>query len=283
MDIILYNPLSNKGKNIKIAEKLAKRALKKDIDTEIINLLEIDDVREFLNGYDAHDRMILIGGDGTLNRVVNQIRGIKVKPQIYMYKAGTGNDFMRSVKVKNGLVDVKPHLENLPILKVNDKEELFLNGAGVGLDGLVCYNVNRSKEAKSKSNYFKNAFKSFMNYEPVSVLIDVDGKHWEENKVWFVTAMNAPFFGGGMKLAPKMKRGLDHLELVVIKKIPRWLIIIIFPTIYLGWHKIFSSFVKFYKGNHIKVEMLTDSYLQRDGEHEFPVRKFEVIKHNIKK
>ena len=278
MEIILYNPLSNKGKNIKIAEKLHKKAIKEKRSSKIVNLLEIKDVQAFLNGYNEEDRMILIGGDGTLNRVVNQIKGIVIKPQLYMYKAGTGNDFMRSIKSKKHLVDIKPYIQNLPILKVNGKEELFLNGAGVGLDGLVCYNVNTSKESKNKSNYFKNAFKSFMSYKPVSVLIDVDGKVWEENKVWFVTAMNAPYFGGGMKLAPKKLRELNHLELVVIKKVPRWLIFMIFPTIYLGWHKIFRSFVRFYKGQHIKVSMLTDSYLQRDGEHEYPVREFEVFK-----
>ena len=186
--------------------------------------------------------MILIGGDGTLNRVVNQIRGMQIKPQLYMYKAGSGNDFMRSINAKKHIVDIKPYILNLPTLKVNGKEELFLNGAGVGLDGLVCYNVNTAKEAKIKSNYFKNAFKSFMTYKPVSVQIDIDGKSFEEQNVWFVTAMNAPFFGGGMKLAPRMKRGLPHLELVVIRKVPRWLIILIFPTIYLGWHRIFKKF-----------------------------------------
>ena len=103
MDIILYNPLSNKGKNIKIAEKLHKKATKEQRESKIVNLLEIKDVQAFLNGYNADDRMILIGGDGTLNRVVNQIKDIVIKPQIYMYKAGTGNDFMRSIKSKEKL------------------------------------------------------------------------------------------------------------------------------------------------------------------------------------
>lgn len=100
MDVILYNPLSNKGKNLKIAKKLYRQALKKDRKATIVNLLEITDVQKFLNGYTKDDCMILIGGDGTLNRVVNQIRGFEIKPQLYMYKAGTGNDFMRSVPVK---------------------------------------------------------------------------------------------------------------------------------------------------------------------------------------
>ncbi|WP_025725457.1 diacylglycerol/lipid kinase family protein [Acholeplasma granularum] len=278
MDIILYNPLSNKGKNVKIAEKLEKQSNKKGIKSQILNLLDIHNVESFLSAYSSDDRIIIIGGDGTLNRIVNQINDTEILPQVFMYKAGTGNDFIRSVKTKGKFVDIKPYIKNLPTIEVNGKTEKFLNGAGVGFDGFVCYNVNVSKSAKNKSNYFKNVFKSFINYKPVSALIDVDGKVFEENKVWFVTAMNAQFFGGGMRLAPKMRRDKDYLELVIVKKIPKWLLIILFPSIYLGLHRFLYKYVQFYQGKRIKVELLTDSYLQRDGEHEYPVRKFEVNK-----
>lgn len=87
-----------------------------------------------------------------------------------------------------------------------------------------------------------------MFYKLVLVLIDVDGKVWEENKVWFVIVMNVFYFGGGMKFVFKKLWKFNYLELVVIKKVFRWLIFMIFLIIYLGWYKIFRSFVRFYKG-----------------------------------
>lgn len=276
MDIILYNPLSNKGKNVKIAEKLAKQGQKQGRMVTTMNLLDIKDVKEFLSIYQKEDKIIIIGGDGTLNRIVNQIDGFNVLPEAYIYKAGSGNDFIRTVKVNKNLADIKPYIKKLPTLYVNGKVEKFINGAGVGLDGLVCYKVNKSKAVKNKSNYFKNAVSSFFNYKPVAGKITVDGKTWEEKKLWFATAMFSSYFGGGMKLAPKKKRTENNLELVIVRNIPKWLLVLVFPTIYLGWHPIFKKYVKFYRGNDITVEFEKPSYLQRDGEDEYPVLKYRV-------
>lgn len=71
MEIILYNLLLNKGKNIKIVEKFYKKVIKEERLFKIVNLFEIGDVEKFLNGYNEEDCMILIGGDGILNCVVN--------------------------------------------------------------------------------------------------------------------------------------------------------------------------------------------------------------------
>lgn len=279
MDIILYNPLSNKGKNKHIAEKLSKKHQKKGFNVDIKNLLDIHDVKSFLSACKEEDRIIIIGGDGTLNRIVNQIQGIDIKPSVFMYKAGTGNDFIRSVPVKHKLADIKPYIMNLPTVSVNDKHSLFLNGTGVGLDGLVCYKVNRSKQIKNKSNYFKNSIQSFFQYKPVTAYITVDGESFEANKVWFATCMHSKYFGGGMMLAPKIKRTDKVIELVVVKDVPRWLLLLIFPTIYFGWHRIFKSFVKFYRGKDIKVQLLVDTYMQIDGDEIYPVREYQVKAH----
>ena len=83
--------------------------------------------------------------------------------------------------------------------------------------------------------------------------------------------MHGAYFGGGMKIAPKAKRKEDHLYLVLVKDIPKWLLIIIFPTIYLGWHVIFKKFVKIIKGENIKIISSEATYMQIDGETEYPV------------
>ncbi len=276
MQVILYNPLSNKGKNVKIADRLAKQGQKKGLLVTTKNLLEIKDVKAFLSLYKKEDSIIIIGGDGTLNRIVNQINGYEVLPETFIYKAGTGNDFIRTVPIKNKLANIKPFIKDLPTLYVNGKVEKFINGAGVGLDGIVCYKVNKSKAAKNKSNYFRNAITSFFQYKPVKGTITVDGKTWVENKLWFATVMFSSYFGGGMKLAPKKNRSEHNLELVIVKDIPKWLLVLVFPTIYFGWHPLFKKYVKFYRGNDITVEFEHPSYLQRDGEDEYPVSKYRV-------
>ncbi len=276
MDIILYNPLSSKGKNVKLAQKLEKKLIKQSREVLVTNLLTIVNVKDFLEKRSENDRIIILGGDGTLHRIVNQIEGYQIKPEVYLYKAGTGNDFIRSIPVKNKLGNIKPYIQDLPILYVNGKRMRVINGGGVGLDGLVAYKVNKSKSEKNKSNYFKNAMVAFYQFKPVKAKITIDGESFEEKKLWFASCMYSKYFGGGMMIAPKKERTQKEIELVIVKNVPKLLLMIIFPTIYFGWHRIFKRWVKFYRGQDITVEFEEPAFLQADGEHEYPVTKYQM-------
>ena len=88
--------------------------------------------------------------------------------------------------------------------------------------------------------------------------------------------MNSAYFGGGMKIAPKANRAEKDLHLVIVKDIPKWLLILIFPTIYLGWHTIFKKYVKIIKGQEIDIVFDKPTYLQIDGDVEYPIEQFHV-------
>lgn len=277
MITILYNPLSSKGKNVKLASKLKNKYLKKGITVNTIDLLTIKDVKAFLDTFTTEDEIIILGGDGTLHRIVNQIENIEIKPKVFLYKAGTGNDFIRTVPVKNKLADIKPYIQNIPTLYVNDQRLKVVNGAGVGLDGAVIYRVDKSKKERNRSNYFFNTIASFIKYKPVAATITVDGKTFKEEKLWFASSMFAEYFGGGMKIAPTKSRDQKEIELVIVRNIPRLMLLLIFPTIYLnGMHRIFKRWVRFYRGQEISVEFTTDSFLQADGECHYPVKGYTI-------
>lgn len=266
MDVILYNPLSKAGNNKKIAEKIVKKLNKKNIETEIVDITKIDDVNEFLITHQKAKRFIIVGGDGTLNVLANTIKDVNIKQDIYLYKAGSGNDFARSLKQKGKLISIKEYFYNLPVVKFEDKEKVFLNGIGLGLDGLVVYKVNQSKAKNNKANYFKNAIIGFKEYKPNVSKVIVNNKTIDIKKTWFVAVMNDKYFGGGMKLAPKASRDKNELSLVIVKDVPKWLLFLIFPTIYLGIHTMFKRYIKIIKTNEVSITFEESQYLQIDGE-----------------
>lgn len=274
---ILYNPLSNRGKSSK-ALKLVEKKIK-DHEYEIKSLLEIDSVSSFLDKLTKDDRVIIIGGDGTLHHLANAVDFEKVEHPIEFYTAGTGNDFARSVKGKKKLVVLNNYLKKLPTVEYNGKTEVVINGTGIGLDGYVCNLVNNSTGKKNKLNYFKNAFKSFVKYKPHDVEYIINNDEQTRTKVkkaWFVSAMHSSYFGGGMKIAPKAKRESNKLQLVVISKVPKWLLILIFPTIYLGWHVIFKSFVKVIEVDSVEIISTVPTYAQIDGEDRVEVSRMYI-------
>ena len=276
MDIILFNPLSRNGKKEKFIKGIVDHLTDKGNEVKTQNLLDITDVKGFLETLDPHDRLILVGGDGTLNRLANKIYELEYPNPLYMYQAGTGNDFIRSLKTKLKVVPIKQYIKKLPVVHYQETSRYFLNGAGAGLDGFIGYLVNHSKYKKNKLNYFRHAFEGFAKFKPIKATVSYDGVSVTENKMWFVSVMHAPYFGGGMKIAPKASRNERSLYVVMVKKIPKWLLIFIFPTIYLGWHVIFRRYVSIKRVDHVRINFEKDTYLQIDGDVMYPIKTFEA-------
>ncbi|MDY0075144.1 MAG: diacylglycerol kinase family protein [Acholeplasmataceae bacterium] len=276
MDIILYNPLSRNGKNEKFIQKIMHKLKLDGRPVVSYNILAIDDVDSFVSGCNEDDRIIVIGGDGTINHLANRIHHMSITQDLCLYQAGTGNDFVRSLKTKEKIVPIKEHIKSLPVIRYQDQDRFFLNGVGAGLDGYIAYLVNHSKYKKNKLNYFRHAFEGFAKFKPMSATIQVDDQTFKENKIWFASMMNSAYFGGGMKIAPKANRQVKDLSIVIIKNIPKWLLFLIFPTIYLGWHTMFKRWVKIISGQHVQITFDKPTYLQVDGDTEYPIESFEV-------
>lgn len=266
MDIILYNPLSRNGKSQSIVDELVLKLKSEGRNTVVHSILEIPSVANFIQGVHPDDRVIILGGDGTLHHLVNSIRGYDIKQPIYVLKAGTGNDFIRSIPSKEHLIQINQYIADLPKVTVNGEESLFLNGTGMGVDAYVCHLVNTSTKKKSASNYFKNALKAFLTYKPSTATVTIDGVSKTYKKVWFVLAANSVFMGGGMKFSPNSKRDDDILEFMIIHRVPRFILFLIFPTIYFGKHVWFKRWVTIIPGKTMDVSYGKVSYLQKDGE-----------------
>lgn len=278
MYTILYNPLSRNGNSKKVLKKLYKKLNKKNVKYETLDITLIKDVGRFLSEHKTSTSFVIVGGDGTLNVLANNIKDYQIKQNIYLYKSGTGNDFLRSLPKRKGLVDIKKYLYNLPKITFNNNERLFLNGTGLGLDGLVVSKVNNSKYKKNKFNYFRHTLEAFREFKAKKATIIVDGKEKSYDKVWLISAMNDKYFGGGMKIAPKANRLKDDLNLVIVKKANKFMLFLLFPFIYLGIHTIFKRYVEVIKGNNIKITFTENTILQIDGEEFNNIKEVKISK-----
>ena len=86
---ILYNLNANCGNDKNNTVDYIKS---KFSESKAVSLFEIDDLKAFFDTFSADDEVVLIGGDGTLNVVLNKLRGYDIKNNFYLYKGGTGND-----------------------------------------------------------------------------------------------------------------------------------------------------------------------------------------------
>lgn len=264
---VLYNPLAGNGSGRLQAKQLAERFGGDNL--VLCDVREIENYGDFFAQLDQALDVIVCGGDGTLNRFVNDIRGLKIENPLYYFACGSGNDFLRDVEHDNGLVSLAPYLENLPIVSVQGKEYAFLNGVGYGIDGYCCEVGDKLRMQKPGEviNYTGIAIKGLLfHYKPVDATVIVDGKEYRFKKVWLAPTMNGRYYGGGMLPAPDQRRQDAKLSLMLFHGSGKLKTLLIFPSIFKGEHVKKVKNVTVLSGNEITVRYDEPRALQIDGE-----------------
>ncbi|MBR2715289.1 MAG: diacylglycerol kinase family protein [Ruminococcus sp.] len=271
MVYILYNPESHCACDTDSFLEKAKEIFKNK-DVSVKSLMEIDNMKVFFDTLKSDDEVVLIGGDGTLNVFCNNLRGYEIKNNIYLYKGGTGNDFLRDVcKDEFDTLEIKQineYIENLPVVTINGKEYLFINNVGFGIDGRVCTKAEELREnGKQSINYTTVAIKLLLTeYKPCGATVTVDGNMRRFRRVWMAPVMNGLFYGGGMMPAPQQDRNSDDISCCVVHSTNALQTLMIFPSIFKGEHIKYKKKVVTLSGKEIRVEFDSPKDVQIDGE-----------------
>lgn len=251
-------------------------------ELDIVDVIRFTGYRDYLKDIKSDDRIYLVGGDGTLNRFVNDTDGMKLDNDVYYYPAGTGNDFLRDIGKSLGdcPVRINRYLENLPFVEVNGKRYRFLNGIGYGIDGYCCEVGDALKAGNRENiNYTGIAVKGLLfHYHPTSCTITVDGKKYQYKKVWLCPTMNGRFYGGGMMAAPDQDRlnRAGTLTSMLFYGRGKIATLMAFPSIFKGEHIKKKGIVALHKGKDITVEFDRPTPLQIDGETILGVSKYHA-------
>ncbi|MDE7264433.1 MAG: hypothetical protein K2N64_07215 [Anaeroplasmataceae bacterium] len=279
MNYLLFNPLARNGQGEKMKEEAKKvigQTYPELIEKNVLTLC----LDEFIFQVKKEDHLILVGGDGTLNHFANALLDAKIEASFYLYRAGTGNDFLRDIKEEGNLVYLNPYLRNLPKIRINGKESYYINGIGYGIDGMVCEVADDLKvKGKNNINYTSIAIKLLLTkYKCPKATVFVDGKEYQYKRVWFASSMNGQFYGGGMMVAPMQERLSEKLSFVIMHKCRRLHALMIFPNIFKGKHLKKKKYCSKIEAKHIKVCFDRPTALQIDGETIRQVTQYETWK-----
>ncbi|MFP4077834.1 MAG: diacylglycerol/lipid kinase family protein [Candidatus Izemoplasmataceae bacterium] len=259
MFIILHNPLSKNRKSKRTTKKVIDHFKEKRVPFRLKSLLKIKDIEHYIKHKPEDIKILLLGGDGTINTFINKTYSLHITQDIYVMGNGSGNDFLRSLKKQ------KPEKQRVNRLDYGSRHRFFMNGAGMGIDGLIAHKVNRSKN-KRRMNYFLNTLKAFWSYSPTYMEVKVDGTLHTFKKAYLVNINSGEYIGGGMRLAPDARLSDKQFNVVVVHGMSKLLLFLIFLSVYFGIHKKFKRFVFMRKANHVQAAMFTRQYAQCDGE-----------------
>lgn len=266
MKYYLYNPYSNNGMITNLKEGA--------IDAGKIKY------EEFFSDLKEEDEVVLIGGDGTINYLVNHVDIEKIRNNIYLLANGTGNDFLRDIgRQADEEILLNPYLKNLPVVRVNGIEKKFINNMGFGIDGYCCETADniKAKTPNKKINYTAIAIKGLLfHFRPCRAEITVDGKTYTYDNVWLAATMKGRYYGGGMMIAPSQDRNSDQLTLAIYKTGSKLKALINFPSIFEGKHVEKKDLAVLHTGRKIHVRFSRPCAAQIDGDTVLNVTEYEA-------
>ncbi len=244
-------------------------------------------------------KIIAVGGDGTGHEVINGILGQTICPStavlFSLLTVGTGNDWIKTHKIPRRFEKWLPLLkkektifQDVGLIRYSRNNEMlqhyFYNVAGLAYDGFLGKVLSeRSDKITNKFLYLISISKWLFKYRLRKVRIQFNDQK-VEGYFYTINAGICRFSGGGMQFVPHAIPDDGKFALTIVKKIPKWLVLVLTPFYYngkLNW----LPFVDLYRTKKISIEALEKhpTFLEADGKYlgETPVE-LEIIERGLR-
>jgi len=233
---------------------------------------------------DTYKYILIAGGDGTVDSVVNAMKGRGLDLPIAILPVGTANDFATFLKMPRdvkkackAILSTKP--TSVDIGKINNK--YFINVASSGLFTDVSQKTDVNlKNTIGKLAYYLKGLEELPRFRKLKVKLKAKELEYE-GEMYLILVFNGQT-AGGFKLANRADVLDGYLDVIMIKAVQIYEILPLFIKILRGEH-LDSDKVIYFKTNDIVIESDEDIVTDIDGEKgpEFPLR-IECIKGGIK-
>jgi len=245
--LFIINPVAGKGRTLKIIpdikELMEKHALSYRIEITKAPKHATEIAREYVKS-NSSLRIYAVGGDGTLNEVLQGVAGSSAS--LGTVPCGTGNDFLKSLCSESDPFSVLPRIikaKPVPVdlCKMNDM--YFLNIASAGFDADVVANTQYLKRLpliKGKIAYIGGILMSLVRLNNFKATFYIDGEEIHMPSVLLSAFANGKYYGGGMMPVPSALPDDGFLDVCLIDGRTRLKILLFFP--------------RFIRGEHIKMK-----------------------------
>ncbi len=219
-------------------------------------------------------RVVAVGGDGTVNEVINGIVGSK--KTLGVIPAGSGNDFIKAI----GLVNSVPHALNCLVngstatidvgsIRVisadqSSSDTHFVNGIGVGFDATVAVNAGNIRYLTGTSRYLVAVMKTLGTYRAPEFSLAVNSRVFK-GKYLLIAVGNGPCAGGGFYLTPDAKPNDGLLDVCLIDDLTIPGILTVMPKVMRGKHGSHTA-VHFERGSELSISAAEPFRVHADGE-----------------
>ncbi len=214
--LIIANPKAGKGKPLKNLPEVQNHLQSIGYISETYftqNTTDYEGIQGAIDALKKLDCLVVIGGDGTLNDIVNSIP-VDFRIPIILLPCGSGNDFATYLYGKRTIPEILNSLLKNEIITINIGEcngQKFINGLGIGFDGWV------AKKANAGATWIPVLLK--YNLAILQGLFTYKSFYTNLGQSLIIAIANGPTYGGGFRIAPQADPTDELLDLWQIKPI----------------------------------------------------------------
>lgn len=280
--------LQNAGEVTELVAALTQTELSQSelSQAEAVSLHNVDEAAAAREIQDCH--LVVLGGDGTLNAVLNGIRSFE-HTVLSCIRTGSGNDFARNMGIskntRQALDGILHHKEErtLDYGEVTYRAEesvagqpqtrRFIISSGVGYDADICEEVSRSrlKTILNKVHLGKLVYVAigvkqiFTRRAAPAVICMDDGEKLSVPGLFFVVGMIHEREGGGVPFCPQADPADGMLNICLVKDMPKWKLLLAVMLVYVKKHFVFRS-ITAHTCRKISVGVEQPQWFHMDGE-----------------
>lgn len=298
--LVIVNPNAGKRKGAKDWKKISSLMVKYNIPFKAVFTRHSNHAVKLSRIYirKGFRRILVVGGDGTLNEVVN---GIFLQKKfdttditMGLIPVGTGNDWARTYGIPRDYEEaVKVIARGKTFIQDTGRVEYiqdgkkrfrhFLNNAGMGFDALVVEKTNavKSQGKGNSASYLTSLLSVMFHYKNLPATVYVD-KEPMKMKIFSFSVGICPWSGNGMKQLPNALPGDGMFDVTLINQISKMKIVRNIKKLYDGSF-IQLNEVKTLRTNKISLQAPKPIFLEVDGESlgHTPIR-FEIVPQCLK-
>jgi YegS/Rv2252/BmrU family lipid kinase len=281
----IYNPYSGENSIINQLDNVIKLHQEVNLTVVPYRIQKGKDLGEALDIIDETYSYILVaGGDGTVDSVVNAMKIRNINIPIGILPVGTANDFGKLINMPNDVQEAcKQILESKPVAvdvgKINDK--YFINVASSGLFTDVSQKTDVNlKNTIGKLAYYLKGIEELPNFRNLKIKLSSKECSYD-GEMYLLLVFNGRT-AGNFNLATEAEIIDGQLDVIIFKAIPIIELLPLFIKLLKGEH-LDSDKVVYFKTDEVVIESSEDIVTDIDGERgpNFPL-KIECIKGGIK-
>ena len=268
--LFIINPEAGKGRSLEYIERI-KNYFKDVNEPYYIEVTQYPGhATEVVKSYTSSKnyRVYAVGGDGTLNEVLNGIVG--TGSVLAVIPCGSGNDFVKNLIGEESIEDIfistlRGKEKYIDLGKINNR--YFINISSVGFDSEVVYSANTFKKLKyvtGSTAYILGIIATLFKFKFIKTTITIDGVKLNK-EILLAAIANGKCYGGGVKISPKSDISDGIFDLCVVDKVSKLKIFLLFPKAIKGKHESIKQ-VSFYSGRNISISSSEEFVLNIDGE-----------------